>query len=186
MGFLIVFQRKFVDLNPDWSIIRGVTRPPEPFDNFSSPMRKATEDEAPVPHLHANVKRQISLRRDHSPCWIAVHASLTRHRRLFARGLCLPHPAAFAFFSFLSANCFGFRLSWPDPWFPFGLHFSGRRLFVSGFCLFVSGRRLWLSFAVHLLRHRCAFTTLSLRLCRKFLGLAAFDASSLSVRQFCR
>jgi hypothetical protein len=70
-------------------------------------------------------------------------------------------------------------------WFPFGLHFSGRRLFVSGFRLLVPGRRLWLSFAVHLLRHRCAFTTLSLRLCRKFLGLVAFDASSLSVRKFC-
>ena len=71
-------------------------------------------------------------------------------------------------------------------WFPFDLHFSGRRLFVSDFRLFVSGRRLWFSFAVHLLRHRCAFTTLSLRLCLKFLGLAEFDASSLSVRQFCR
>ena len=70
-------------------------------------------------------------------------------------------------------------------WFSFGLHFSGRRLFVSGFRLLVPGRRLWLSFAVHLLRHRCAFTTLSLRLCRKFLGLVAFDASSLSVRKFC-
>jgi hypothetical protein len=63
-------------------------------------------------------------------------------------------------------------------WFPFGLHFSGFRSLVSD-------RRLWLSFAVHLLRHRCAFTTLSLRLCRRFLGLAAFDASSLSARQFC-
>jgi hypothetical protein len=77
-------------------------------------MGRATEDEAPVPPLHANVKRQISRRRDHSSCWIAVHATLTRHRSLFARGLCRPHPAAFAFFSFLSANCFGFRLSWPE------------------------------------------------------------------------
>jgi hypothetical protein len=70
--------------------------------------------------------------------------------------------------------------------FPLAFISLAVRLFVSGFRLFVFGRRLWLSFAVHLLRHRCAFTTLSLRLCRKFLGLAAFDASSLSFRQFCR
>ncbi len=31
MSFLTVFQRKFVDLNPDWPIMRGATRPPEPF-----------------------------------------------------------------------------------------------------------------------------------------------------------
>ena len=71
-------------------------------------------------------------------------------------------------------------------WFPFGLHFSGRRLFVSGFRLLVPGRRLWLSFAVHLLWHRCVFAALLPRLRYAFAAPENFLVSLRSKRPRCR
>ena len=103
---------------------------------------------------------------------IAVHASLTLQRSLFARGLCFSHPAALGFlFSRLTVLVF----LWPSF-----LSLPETLAFV---CLWPSSLAfLCRAFAAASLRLCCAFTTPSLRLCcaRKSLGLAAFEASSLS------